>query len=48
MLCGRPQESFGGLVFVDGSRGAPPSVGAARLARELVDGRQDEPPSTLL
>ncbi|WP_025683165.1 BadF/BadG/BcrA/BcrD ATPase family protein [Paenibacillus maysiensis] len=47
-LCGRLQESFGGLVFVDGSRGAPPSVGAARLARELADGRQDEPPSALL
>ncbi|MFK4470662.1 N-acetylglucosamine kinase-like BadF-type ATPase [Paenibacillus sp. RC73] len=48
ILCDRLQESFGGLVFVDGSRGAPPSVGAARLARELANGRQDEPPSTLL
>ncbi|MBW4081148.1 N-acetylglucosamine kinase [Paenibacillus sp. S150] len=39
LFCERLQQSGGKLAIVDGSLGAPPSAGAAQLARRLVGGQ---------
>ncbi|WP_342436990.1 BadF/BadG/BcrA/BcrD ATPase family protein [Paenibacillus sp. FSL L8-0436] len=42
IFCSSLQNTFGGLNFVDGSLGAPPSTGAAMTARKLFNDYRQE------